>query len=44
MLWDNVMSGWTHPLDLAASARRRAAWAAAILAGLWLAIAWAMAA
>jgi hypothetical protein len=44
MLSDNIMPGWTHPLDLAASAQLRAAWAAGILAVLWLAIAWAMAA
>ncbi len=44
MLWDNIMANWTHPLDLAASARLRGAWAAGVLALLWLAIAWAMAA
>jgi hypothetical protein len=44
MLPDNIMPGWTHPLDLAASAGLRGAWAAGILALLWLAIAWALAA
>ncbi len=38
------MPRWTHPLDLAASARLRGAWAAGLLVLLWLAIAWAMSA
>ncbi len=42
MLWDNIMPDWTHPLDLAASARLRLGWAAGIVTGLWLAIAWAL--
>jgi hypothetical protein len=42
MLSDNIMPGWTHPLDLAASARRRLAWAAGLLGLMWAAIAWAL--
>ena len=42
MLWDNIMPRWYNPLDLAASASLRAAWAAGLLALLWLAIAWAI--
>ncbi len=38
------MPPWTHPLDLAASARLRGVWAAGVLALLWLAIAWALSA
>ena len=38
------MRAWTNPLDLAASARLRGAWAAGLLVALWLAIAWALAA
>jgi hypothetical protein len=38
------MPRWTNPLDLAASAPLRGAWAAGLLALLWLAIAWAMSA
>jgi hypothetical protein len=44
MLWDNIMRPWSNPLDLAASAPLRGAWAAGLLVLLWLAIAWAMAA
>ena len=42
MLWDNIMAGWTHPLDLAASARLRLGWATGVVALMWLAIAWAL--
>lgn len=38
------MSPWSNPLDLAAGATQRGFWAAGLLAALWLAIAWAMAA
>jgi len=41
MLRDNIM---IHPLNLAASARRRGFYAMAVLALLWGAIAWAMSA
>jgi hypothetical protein len=44
MIRDNVMLRLDHPLDLAAGARLRAAWAAALLALLWAAILWAMSA
>jgi hypothetical protein len=44
MLSDNIMQPWSNPLDLAASAGRRGAWAAGVLSLLWLAIAWALAA
>jgi hypothetical protein len=44
MLWDNIMPRWSNPLDLAASAGQRGAWCAGLLALLWLATAWAMAA
>lgn len=38
------MRAWTNPLDLAASAQLRGAWAVGLLVALWLAIAWALAA
>jgi hypothetical protein len=44
MLWDNIMSSWTHPLDLASGSSARVVLAAALLAVLWSAIAWALAA
>jgi hypothetical protein len=36
------MPRWTHPLDLAAGAGLRLAWAGGLLAGLWALILWAM--
>jgi hypothetical protein len=44
MLWDNIMSSWTHPLDLASGSSARVVMAAVLLAALWSAIAWALAA
>jgi len=44
MLLDNMMASWFRPLDLAAGLRLRLAWSALVLAGLWAAILWAMAA
>jgi hypothetical protein len=41
---DNIMAWRNHPLDLAAGARLRVAWALALIALLWGAILWAMAA
>jgi hypothetical protein len=42
MLWDNIMSSWTHPLDLASGSSARLVLATALLAVLWSAIAWAL--
>ncbi len=44
MLRDNIMSTWSHPLDLASGIASRLVLAAALLAALWAAIAWALAA
>jgi len=44
MLWDNIMLSWPHPLDLASGSSARLLMAAVLLAGLWAAIAWALAA
>ncbi len=43
MLSHNIMP-WSDPLDLSSGAAARLALAAAVAAGLWLAVAWAMAA
>jgi hypothetical protein len=42
MLRDNIMPFWPHPLDLAAGAGLRLAWAGGLLAGLWALILWAI--
>lgn len=42
MLWHNIMPIGTHPLDLAAGAGLRLAWAGLLLAGLWALILWAI--
>lgn len=44
MLWDNIMSSWPNPLDLASGSSARVVLAAALLAALWAAISWALAA
>jgi hypothetical protein len=43
MLSHNIMS-WPDPLDLSSGAAARLALAAVVATGLWLAVAWAMAA
>lgn len=44
MLWDNIMFSWPNPLDLASGSASRVVLAAVLLAALWSAIAWALAA
>jgi len=43
MLSHNIMP-WSDPLDLSSGAAARLVLAAAVATGLWLAVAWAMAA
>jgi hypothetical protein len=44
MLWDNIMFSCSNPLDLASGSSVRVVLAGVLLAVLWAAISWALAA